>query len=77
MGGGKEEGSEGNNGTGVRIGGGVGHGIKRGLRPRGGVSGSERVEWSGMEWVGRVNHLDRQWAGKTAGGVGIVRNIKT
>ena len=44
-----------------RVGGGVGRGTKRGRGRRGGVSGSERVKWSGMERdrVRMSDHIDR------------------
>ena len=38
-----------NDEIGAGFGGGGGHGIKQGIGSRGGVSGSERVEWSEME----------------------------
>ena len=56
-----------NDKIGARFGGGGGRGIEWGLGKRGGVSGSKRVEWSGMERVGRVINLDRQRAGNTSG----------
>ena len=48
LGGGEKAGDGGKDGIGVGIGGRVGRGIERGLGRRGGVSGSEQVEWSGM-----------------------------
>ena len=42
-------GSGDNEDIGDGFGGGVGHGIELGIGRIGGVSGSERVEWSGME----------------------------
>ena len=50
LGGGEETGSGDNDKIGDRFGGGVGHGIERGLGRRGGVSGIKWVKWSGMEW---------------------------
>ena len=51
-GGGEETGGRVNNKIKDRVGGGGGDGIKRGLGSRGGVSGSERFKWSGMEQGG-------------------------
>ena len=62
--GGKEEGGRVSEGLGV----GVGLGIECGPRRRGGVEGSKRVEWIGLEWGGRVTplegKLERIMAGK-------------
>ena len=66
----KEAGGGYNDDIGVGIG--VGRGIERKLGQRGGVSGSEQVEWSGMAWGERVKHLDRQRSGYTAGGGDVV-----
>ena len=63
-----ETGNGDNNNIVVGIGGGGGCGIEKGLGRRGGISGRKRVEQSGMEWGGKVIHLDRQWSGNTAGG---------
>ena len=49
LGGGEEAGDGDNDDVGVAIGGGVGRGIEQGLGRRGGISGSERVKWIGME----------------------------
>ena len=74
LGGSEETGGKDNGDIGV--GGGIGRGVGRGseqrLGRRGGISGSERVEWSGMEWVGQVIHQDRRQAGNTAGRDGVV-----
>ena len=71
LGGSEETGGGDNNKIGDGFGGGVGRGIERGLGRRGGVSGSERVKWSGMGWGGAedgcVLNLDRRRAGNTAG----------
>ena len=65
LGGGEETGDGDNNEIGDGFGGGVGRGIKRGLRRRRGVSGSELVEWSGMEQSGgRMSDQPRQTTGR-------------
>ena len=64
----KEAGGRDNNDTGVGIRRGVGRGSKRGLGRRGGISGSERVKCSVMEWGVRVIHQDRQREGNKEGG---------
>ena len=46
---------------------GVGIGIERGPGRRGGVEGSERFEWSGVEWGGRATPLEGLQEGSTAG----------
>ena len=48
LGGGEEEDIRVSDGLGV----GVGLGIEHGPGRRGGVKGSKRVEWSGVEWSG-------------------------
>ena len=62
LGGGKEEGDRGSNG--LRVG--VGLGIERRPGRRGGVEGSEQVEWSGVEWGGRLTP-PRRTTGKKHG----------
>ena len=59
-GGGKETGGGVNDNIGDGVGEGVGRGTKQGHGRRGGVSGSKRVKWSGVDWGrGRMsNHLD-------------------
>ena len=54
LGGGKEEGGIGSNVIGV----GVLLGLKRGPGRIGGVEGSDRVEWSGVEWGRRITPLE-------------------
>ena len=68
LGGGKEAGGRDNDNIRVRTGGGVGRGIERGLGRRGGISVSERVEWSRMKWSGRVINQYRRREGNTSGG---------
>ena len=51
-GGGKETGGGFNDEIGDGVGGGVGQGTERGRRRRGGVSGSERFKWIGLERSG-------------------------
>ena len=56
-GGGEEEGGRGSDSIGVGVGVRVGLVIERGPGRRGVVEGSERVEWSGVEWGGRITPL--------------------
>ena len=67
LGGGEETGGGDNDEIGAGFGGGGRRGIEWGLGRRGGISGSERVEWSGMERGGRVINLDRRRDRNTAG----------
>ena len=62
---GKETGGGVNDKIGDGVRGGVGSLIERGLGRRGGVSGRERIKWSGMEWGGgRMSNKPRQTTGK-------------
>ena len=72
LGGDEETGGGDNDKIGAGFGGGGGRGIEWVLGRRGGISGIEQVEWSGMERVGRVINLDRRWAGNTAGRYNVV-----
>ena len=56
----EETGGGDNNNIGAIFGGGRRRGIELGLSRIGGVSGSERVNWSGMERGRRVINLDRR-----------------
>ena len=71
-GGGKETGGGVNNEIGDGVGGGVRRGTERGCwSRRGGVSGSERVKWSGMErGGGQMSDQPRQTTGREHGGGG-------
>ena len=74
LGGIEETGGGYNNNIIVRIRGGDGCGIELGLEWRAGISESERVEWSGMEWGRRVIHLDRrQYTNTTVRGDVVVK----
>ena len=76
LGGGEETGGRDNNDIRAVLGGGDRHGIERGLGQRGGISGSEWVEWSGTERGGRVITLDRQGARNMAGRGDVVEKPK-
>ena len=61
LGGGEEMSGGDNDKIGDGLGGGFGCGIERGIRRRGGVSGSKRVEWSVMEQGGgQISDQPRQ-----------------
>ena len=65
LGGGEETGDGDNDNIGDGFRGGVGRGIELGLRRIGGVSGSEQVQWSVMEWGGgRMSDQPRQTTGR-------------
>ena len=65
-----------NNNIGAGFIGGGRCGIKWGLGRRGGISGSEWVEWCVMKRGGQVITQDRQWAGNTAGRDDVVEKPK-
>ena len=67
LGEGEETGGGDNKDIGTGFGGGGRRGIKWGLGQRRIISGSKRVEWSGMDRGGQLINLERQRAGKTAG----------
>ena len=67
LGGGEEIGGGDNDKIGAGYGEGGRRGIEQGLGRRGGISGNERVGWSGIERGGRVITLERRRAGNTAG----------
>ena len=70
-GGGEETGGRVNDEIGDGVGGGVARGTQRGHGRRGGVSGSKRVKWSGMELGrGRMSNQPRQMTGQEHGGEG-------
>ena len=60
-----------------KVGGRVRQGNEHGRGRRGGVSGSERVQWSGMEWGGgqMIDNLDRRRARNTAGRERVAKNL--
>ena len=73
LGGGKEEGGIGIQGLVVGVG--VRLGIERGPGQRGGVEGSKRVKWSGVEWGGIVTPPRRTTGRKHVRGNEVVAKL--